>query len=794
MAASIRSSFRLKVLLIAGGAVFLSLLVSNAVALLSLRSLGRQGEGLIDSGLRKANAEYLRNYVSTTRLRINQLMDETGAEVGTIAAVMQEMIDKPDVGATLGGVLASLPEYADHLVYHPLADFPDDPIYPKGKKTGDWSQGGQKSAVSLWSYMLDKNHRPTAAAADTLRLSKVFDLIGPEMLKVGNPKLQAYFMGDESAPLMRLTPRIDLATTFDQLYNGHNFEPFWDFFFPGTVQGWRNWISHPETHYFNATDLTVSYPYLDAATGNYIVTFFQPLWSRDRKDFSGAVAIDITLAQISQLIENVHIADTGFAFLAMSDTNVIAVPKQAEANLGLVTKVDANVGVSGIDRKLTASTIVGIRSLTLPASDSVDIKTVDLGDEKNRRPSTVALARLEGFNFWADNAIRREYWTLGFIVPDKEIYAALDQARSAINSSTNTLLFLQLFIIIASLVVTLFILFPLTTRVTGGLTVLTRAANLIQAKNYTARAVLTSSDEIGVLAQSFNNMAGEIQHYTSGLEALVAERTKELEEANASIRELNSRLSEENIRLGAEVEVARRLQLMVLPRKSELEAVRDLDIAAYMEPAAEVGGDYYDVLQEGGIVKIGIGDVTGHGLESGVLMLMVQTVARTLLDSGQYNPVRFLTLLNDVIYKNIKRIDTDKNLTVSFLDYADGRMTLSGQHEEVIIISADGSHKRMDTMDLGFPVGLEPDIGGFVATKELEFGAGDTLILFTDGITEALNEKHELYGIDRFIRSLVECRNGSAEAMKAASLESLRSFIGRQRVYDDISMIVIKHK
>ena len=794
MAIPIHSSFRLKVILFAGGAILLSLLVSNAVALLSLQSLGKQGAGLIDSGLRKANAEYLQNYVSTTRLRIDQLLDGTKAELGTLAAVMQEMIDKPALGSALGGLLAATPEYSDHMAYHPLAELPDDPAYPKGSKTGDWSQGGQQSVVGLWSYMLDQRHLPKPATAETLRLSKCFDLVGPQVMKVGNQKLQAYFMGDEGAPLMRLTPSVDLAGTFDRLYNGHNFKPFWDFFFPGTVRGWRNWIKHPESHAFKGSDVTVSYPYVDAATGNSIVTFFQPLWTADRKDFAGAVAIDITLAQISSLIENVHIADTGFAFLAMSDSNVIALPKQCESRLGLVTKVDANEGVSGLNRKLTGSSLAAIRSLRLPDSDAVDIRAVDLGDGSERRPYTVALARLAGFNFWADNEIRPEYWTLGFVVPDREIYAALDSARSAIGSSTHTLLLLQLFIIAASIVITLLVLFPVTTRMTRGLTILTETANLIEAKDYTARAVLTSNDEIGLLANSFNNMAGEIQQYTSGLEALVMERTKELEQANGSISELNRKLSEENIRLGAEVEVSRRLQLMVLPKQSELEAVEDLDIAAYMEPAAEVGGDYYDVLQAGSMVKIGIGDVTGHGLESGVLMLMVQTVARTLLDSGQYDPVRFLTLLNEVIYKNVQRIDTEKNLTLSFLDYANGRMTLSGQHEEVIILHVDGSMERIDTTELGFPVGLEPDIGGFVATRDLDFKRGDSLVLFTDGITEAINEERELYGIDRFIASLIGHRLESAEALKEAALEALRAFIGGQRVYDDISMIVVKYR
>ena len=84
------------------------------------------------------------------------------------------------------------------------------------------------------------------------------------------------------------------------------------------------------------------------------------------------------------------------------------------------------------------------------------------------------------------------------------------------------------------------------------------------------------------------------------------------------------------------------------------------------------GGDYYDVLVENGQVKIGIGDVTGHDLESGVLMLMVQTTVQALLLACIDNPEKFLNIINRTIYKNVQRMETDKNLTLSLLDYQEG--------------------------------------------------------------------------------------------------------------------------
>src|SRR5262245_26052826 len=101
-------------------------------------------------------------------------------------------------------------------------------------------------------------------------------------------------------------------------------------------------------------------------------------------------------------------------------------------------------------------------------------------------------------------------------------------------------------------------------------------------------------------------------------------------------------------------------------------------------PGRVRAGDYYDVLQHNGQIKIGIGDVTGHGLESGVLMLMTQAIVRALLIHGETDPVRFLDTVNRVLYSNVQRMGTDKHLTLALLDYAGGERTARGQARETV--------------------------------------------------------------------------------------------------------------
>jgi len=246
-----------------------------------------------------------------------------------------------------------------------------------------------------------------------------------------------------------------------------------------------------------------------------------------------------------------------------------------------------------------------------------------------------------------------------------------------------------------------------------------------------------------------------------------------------------------NRRLSAELQVSRQLQQMLLPTESELKQISGLEIATYMEPADEVGGDYYDVLVRDSAVKIGIGDVTGHGLESGVLAIMVQTAVRTLLENNETDPQKFLDTINRTIYHNVQRMKCEKNLSLCLLDYQEGIVKLSGQHEEAIVIRANGI-ERVDTIDLGFPIGLDTDIAQFFQKQRILLDPGDGVVLYTDGITEAEDASGKFYGIDRLCATIDRCRHKSAQEILQAVIDDVRQHIGRHKVYDDITLLVLK--
>lgn len=336
-------------------------------------------------------------------------------------------------------------------------------------------------------------------------------------------------------------------------------------------------------------------------------------------------------------------------------------------------------------------------------------------------------------------------------------------------------------LIISALVVLIFY-FMITRPLLGLHTAITRIDPAQPGRWPRPRFSRHERDELGQIVRSLD---GLMQAFQQGLEQ-------------------RDRARDENLRLGAELDVSRRIQQILLPSRDELDAIEGLDIATHMEAAHEVGGDYYDILSHDEGVRIGIGDVTGHGLESGVVMLMTQSAVRTLLTSREKDMVRVMDVINSTIYNNVQRMGCGKNLTLALLDYhrpapeapaeIAGHLRISGQHETVIIARQDGRMEVIDTDELGFPIGLVEEMAQFVAEISLDLHQGDVVVLYTDGITEAADEDHRLYGNERLMEVIAAHRDDSAESLKDAIIGDVKRHIGTQTLYDDLTLIVLKQK
>ncbi|WP_041678686.1 SpoIIE family protein phosphatase [Rhizobium etli] len=773
------SSFRAKFILVVGGAVLFDLLVSGGLALWNVQRLSRDATLEVGQGLEAASQEYIRTYADSTAAQVNLLLRQVHNDVDTLAGVLQAQIDNPVRNSDVGAAIARTSPDSVSLSYD---------------EKGKWSQNapGSASVVSVWGYLLGEDHQPKPEIRRDIETSAVLDLVAPSLLQHGASKLQMYYIGPRERPIFRTAPYTDQAQTFDRLYPGHNEADFWNFFFPGLYESWQGWARDMKTRPV-ADDITQTAPYTDAITGKLIVSFFHPLWTADRKDVAGTAGADITLDQLAQTVENVKVAQSGFGFLAMSDGNVVAINGTGEQTLGLRSASGASgTGVTGLERSLKGSAQPAIAKLALDREQG--IQHLLLQRDGNEVPYIVIVKKLPATNLWSSGPVRQEAMLLGVVVPEREIDASLYAAQAKISEATNRIVIYQILAILMSLLIVTIAVFAASKRITSGISALAGAAKRIQAQDYSVRVAITSKDEVGAAGEAFNRMAEQISYHTENLEQLVEERTAQIADQKEEISALNAQLQRENRRLGTEVAVAERIQLMVLPLQQELEEFQDIEIAAYMRPAEEVGGDYYDVLKNGRRLKIGIGDVTGHGLESGVLMLMVQSVARALQEAGNTDAVKFLADLNSALFKNIVRTKIDKHLTLAFLDYDGREMILSGQHEEVVIVRANGEIQRVDTMDLGIPIGLDADISAFIKTREITFEKGDLILLHTDGVTEAANDSGEMFGIERLCSEALRLKGQSAEKVVSGIVATLMHFIGSQKIYDDITLLAVRHR
>jgi serine phosphatase RsbU (regulator of sigma subunit) len=173
---------------------------------------------------------------------------------------------------------------------------------------------------------------------------------------------------------------------------------------------------------------------------------------------------------------------------------------------------------------------------------------------------------------------------------------------------------------------------------------------------------------------------------------------------------------------------------------------------------------------------------------------MTQTAIRTLIEHGETDPKTFLTTLNRVILKNAQRMRVDKTLTFALISYQNRNVHIVGQHEEVLLVHQGGRIERIDTLHLGFPIGLEVEIAKFVDEVTIRLQPGESVILYTDGITEAENQENQMYGLGRLCDVLSRHWDQPAEAMKQAAIDDVTHHIGTQKVYDDVTLVVLKQQ
>jgi serine phosphatase RsbU (regulator of sigma subunit) len=293
-----------------------------------------------------------------------------------------------------------------------------------------------------------------------------------------------------------------------------------------------------------------------------------------------------------------------------------------------------------------------------------------------------------------------------------------------------------------------------------------QVSNLLTGRVF-KRIQPTTIDEVGVITHFFNEI------------------TQDLEKISYDIKERR--------RMSSELDIASSIQHDVLPK--EVPEARGLDVLAKTRSAAEIGGDTFDFLTsaDGNQLFIYIGDVTGHGVPAGLIMMMVDTIVSTMVFHGVDNG---RDLIADTKYLLFPRISSRLFMTSVMLrwDKENQQMFYTGAGHEHVLVYRKKEEEVEAVTSGGIALGMIPDVSKIVQEKQIPLAIGDCIVLYTDGITEAKNKTGQMYGLDRLVKSLK--RNGykpSVDSIFDGLTKDFSDFVEEYVQIDDITMIVIKY-
>ncbi|WP_432662385.1 EAL domain-containing protein [Wukongibacter baidiensis] len=438
------------------------------------------------------------NYINITAKLIEAEIQKFLDEQAVIADIFQKTIDNEEEFAPLIKSMTEQSFFKDNLEY-----------------SGKWYQNheSEPAVVLVQQYLLDEENNIRPEIKEQIDQSIILDLLMPSFHKYGTDKLWIYFSGGLGASFMRVTPWDDIGTAMDQIYPKHTYEPNWEAFNPGLVGNWEKAIRE------DVKDLSslsiISSPTQDGGTGNIIMTLRQPIWNKERDKFRGAISIDVEIQEIISLVKNIKLAHSGFAYISQSNGNVFAVNNEGAKTLGLraiedaIVKNDTESGYNPMSRFLRESIHEEVQNILLPKGNKITKNRVKIDGKEY----FVIQKNLKTLNTWnKDKGFYTEAWTLGFVIPEEEVFFSYHNARNKIDDSRGLIIMKQFLILgLVVLGISVFIYFT-TKRITSDLRKLELVTVEVMNKNYDVKVDVKSNDEIGRLAAAIKNMIIEIKN------------------------------------------------------------------------------------------------------------------------------------------------------------------------------------------------------------------------------------------------------------------------------------------
>ncbi|MBC7608215.1 MAG: SpoIIE family protein phosphatase [Polaromonas sp.] len=308
------------------------------------------------------------------------------------------------------------------------------------------------------------------------------------------------------------------------------------------------------------------------------------------------------------------------------------------------------------------------------------------------------------------------------------------------------------------------------------------------------RISIDTRDELVVIARNFNTMAGEFERLLGVIkeqnESREQELSRQVQARTAELAQTNTQLIAAGRRVQDELALARDMQLALLPQ--QFPSAGDWKVHAIMKPALELGGDFYDFLtlpdQRIGVL---VADVSGKGVAAAFFMAVSRTVLLDLAATGR-SPAEVMALGNDML---CQRNPMELFVTVCYVVFDPGTGSIeyaSAGHPTPLRRGADG---RVSALPTNFDTALAVMPGLSYVTLHEKLEAGETLLLYTDGVTEAFDRTGEAFGDLRLHNWFAQSRaDRDADAIVDDLVSEVHAFVSGAQASDDLTCLVLNRQ
>jgi len=502
----------------------------------------------------------------------------------------------------------------------------------------------------------------------------------------------------------------------------------------------------------DAGALTWTEVFIDTSGRGLGITCAMPFFGANGELF-GVAGAGMLLDTLKEIVVQARQGETGYAFIANQRGDMI------------ISDMMAIVDDEIVSRNLTD---------ILPADVAEKILDGQTGI------SRVLINNTECFI--AYTCLHTLPWSLSVVMSvDEVISSALESEQHIINLTNDAVAGIDRMILIVigifavALIATIIGNVILAQRMAAGLAKpiieLSEGAGIIGAGNLDYRLDVRTGDEIEALSDAFNTMIDNIKRITA-----------------------------EQERIGAELDVATKIQCSMLPSIfPPFPDRKEFDIYASMRPAKEVGGDFYDFFFiDRNTLAIVMADVSGKGVPAALFMVITKTLLKSYAQSaasddtgtGLVSPKEVFEAVNNILCENN---DADMFVTafMGYFDIVKGTFTyVNAGHNPPLVKRCGGNYEWLETKPCFVLAGMDDIV---YKQDEITLDYGDMLFLYTDGVTEAMNEKLELFSDPRLYVTINKYADAAPKELLSSLLREIDHFAGNAEQADDITMLALRY-